>query len=302
MDNLVIDLSNYNYQQYQILFKNDDFYINEIAAYYDTKLSFDGGRIFCLHPEKVGIIKKVIERIINDSEELTDSELYAILNDNFYKELIYTGNSLKKIYLRTYGQKKLYDSFKNNVITFVTGPAGSGKTFLAVVYSYNLLKKGQIKKIVITRPVVESGESLGFLPGDLQQKVDPYLRPIYDSFETLVGSEYLARLIEKGVIEIAPLAYMRGRTLNDACIILDEGQNATIMQMKMFLTRLGFNSKMIITGDITQIDLPASKKSGLIDAINTVKGIDDIGIVNMESKDVVRHQIVSKIIDAYQNK
>ena len=228
--------------------------------------------------------------------------MYAILNDNFYKELIYTGNSLKKIYLRTYGQKKLYDSFKNNVITFVTGPAGSGKTFLAVVYSYNLLKKGQIKKIVITRPVVESGESLGFLPGDLQQKVDPYLRPIYDSFETLVGSEYLARLIEKGIIEIDPLAYMRGRTLNDACIILDEGQNATIMQMKMFLTRLGFNSKMIITGDITQIDLPASKKSGLIDAINTVKGIDDIGIVNMESKDVVRHQIVSKIIDAYQNK
>ena len=298
----MIDLSNYNYQQYQILFKNDDFYINEIAAYYDTKLSFDGGRIFFFFSEKVGIIKKVIVKIIDDSEELTDSELYAILNDNFYKELIYTGNSLKKIYLRTYGQKKLYDSFKNNVITFVTGPAGSSKTFLAVVYSYNLLKKGQIKKIVITRPVVESGESLGFLPGDLQQKVDPYLRPIYDSFETLVGSEYLARLIEKGIIEIAPLAYMRGRTLNDACIILDEGQNATIMQMKMFLTRLGFNSKMIITGDITQIDLPASKKSGLIDAINTVKGIDDIGIVNMESKDVVRHQIVSKIIDAYQNK
>ncbi|MGN1398810.1 MAG: PhoH family protein [Erysipelotrichaceae bacterium] len=301
MDNLVIDLSDYNYQQYQILFKNDDFYINEIAAYYDTELSFNDGKFFCSDNAKVSIIKKVIEKIISE-EDLSDRDFYAILNDNFYKELIFTGNSLKKIYLRTYGQKKLYDSFKSNVITFVTGPAGSGKTFLTVVYSYNLLKKGQIKKIVITRPVVESGESLGFLPGDLQQKVDPYLRPIYDSFETLVGSEYLTRLIEKGIIEIAPLAYMRGRTLNDACIILDEGQNATVMQMKMFLTRLGFNSKMIITGDITQIDLPATKKSGLIDAINTVKGIDDIGIVNMESKDVVRHQIVSKIIDAYQNK
>ena len=147
---------------------------------------------------------------------------------------------------------------------------------------------------------MESGESLGFLPGDLQEKVDPYLRPIYDSFEALVGIENTTKMIEKGIVEIAPLAYMRGRTLNDACVILDEAQNTTETQMKMFLTRLGFNSKMIITGDITQIDLPTNKKSGLIDAMKVVKDIDEIGIIKMQSKDVVRHPVVQKIVDAYK--
>ena len=253
--------------------------------------------------EKVSIIKKALENIIKINKEngtVTTHDVNAVLNDNFYKEFICNGLAGKKYYLRTYGQKLLYDSFRNKVITFVCGPAGTGKTFLAVVYAYDLLKKGEIKKIVITRPVVESGESLGFLPGDLQEKVDPYLRPIYDSFEALVGIENTTKMIEKGIVEIAPLAYMRGRTLNDACVILDEAQNTTETQMKMFLTRLGFNSKMIITGDITQIDLPTNKKSGLIDAMKVVKDIDEIGIIKMQSKDVVRHPVVQKIVDAYK--
>ena len=231
---------------------------------------------------------------------IDSQDVNSILNDNYYKEFIANGIGLKKYYLRTKGQKDLYEAFENNVITIAVGPAGTGKTFLAVVYAYNLLKKGQINKIIITRPVVESGESLGFLPGDLKEKVDPYLRPIYDSFDALISSENTTKLIEKGVLEIAPLAYMRGRTLNDACIILDEAQNTVPSQIKMFMTRLGFNSKMIITGDITQIDLPRSKESGLIEAIKIIKDISEIEVVYMTGKDVVRHPIVQKIIEAYE--
>ena len=236
-----------------------------------------------------------------DYEDVTNIVVNGADN-SFYREAVITGYGSRKFYLRTRGQKVLFDAFHTHDITLVTGPAGTGKTFLAVVYACDLLRKGKVKKIIVTRPVVEAGESLGFLPGDLKEKVDPYLRPIYDSFDSIFGTGSVERLLDKGVIEIAPLAYMRGRTLNDAVVILDEAQNTTSMQIKMFLTRLGFNSKMIITGDITQIDLPNSKQSGLKKAIEIVKDIDEIAIVEMHKGDVVRHPVVQKIIEAYENK
>ena len=185
-------------------------------------------------------------------------------------------------------------------IVFASGVAGTGKTYLAVVYAATLLKKGEIDKIILTRPAVEAGEKLGFLPGDLQDKVDPYLRPLYDAMFDMLGAETFQKYQEKGNIEVAPLAYMRGRTLDDSFIILDEAQNTTPEQMKMFLTRLGFNSKAVITGDITQIDLPDSKKSGLIEAQRVLREVEDIAIVTFTEKDVVRHKIVQDIIKAYE--
>jgi phosphate starvation-inducible PhoH-like protein len=183
---------------------------------------------------------------------------------------------------------------------FGIGPAGTGKTFLAVTLAVTALKRGQVKRIVLTRPAVEAGESLGFLPGDLKEKVDPYLRPVYDALYQILGKEQTTRLMEREIIEIAPLAYMRGRTLEDAFVILDEAQNTTIMQMKMFLTRLGFNSKMIVNGDISQIDLPRKVKSGLIDATEKLSKIPQIDFVHFSAKDVVRHPVVAQIINAYE--
>ncbi len=228
--------------------------------------------------------------------------LHNTVDASFFRNVLITGVGNRSFYIRSQGQKALYEAFEKHDITIVTGPAGTGKTFLAAVYASNMLKKGSIKKIIVTRPVVEAGESLGFLPGDLKEKVDPYLRPIYDSFEAVFGSENVQRMVEKGIIEISPLAYMRGRTLNDAVVILDEAQNTTRMQMKMFLTRLGFNAKMIINGDITQIDLPSHKSSGLIAALQILKDIDEIAIVSMSNSDIVRHPIVQKIIEAYEKK
>jgi len=180
------------------------------------------------------------------------------------------------------------------------GPAGTGKTYLAVAMAVKAFKNHEINRIILTRPAVEAGEKLGFLPGDLQNKVDPYLRPLYDALFDMMGAETFAKYMEKGSIEVAPLAYMRGRTLDDAFIILDEAQNTTREQIKMFLTRLGFNSKMVITGDITQIDLPDAGKSGLVDAIRVLKNVDDIAIVRFSEKDVVRHKLVQDIIKAYE--
>lgn len=192
------------------------------------------------------------------------------------------------------------ETMQKNSIIFSKGSAGTGKTYLAVAYAVSLLKKNQIKKIVITRPVVEAGEKLGFLPGDLKEKVDPYLIPIYDALYDFLGKEQTEKYIEKGVVEIAPLAYMRGRTLDNAIIILDEAQNTTTNQMKMFVTRLGFNSKMIITGDVSQIDLSYKEKSGLIEATNILKGIPGIGIITFNRFDVMRHPLVTKIIARYE--
>lgn len=201
---------------------------------------------------------------------------------------------------KTVGQKKYIDAISKNTIVLGVGPAGTGKTYLAVAMAVKAFKAHEINKIILTRPAVEAGEKLGFLPGDLQNKVDPYLRPLYDALFDMLGAESFAKQMERGCIEVAPLAYMRGRTLDDAFIILDEAQNTTREQFKMFLTRLGFNSKMVITGDITQIDLPDSRKSGLIDAMRVLKGINDIEITRFSEKDVVRHKLVQDIIRAYE--
>ncbi len=206
----------------------------------------------------------------------------------------------KPVKPKTLGQKKYVDAIKNNTITIGVGPAGTGKTYLAVALAVNAFRAKQVNRIILTRPAVEAGEKLGFLPGDLQQKVDPYLRPLYDALFDMLGAENFQRCQERGDIEVAPLAYMRGRTLDDSFIILDEAQNTTGEQMKMFLTRLGFNSKAVVTGDVTQIDLPDGKKSGLKEAVKVLKGIDDIAISHLTGKDVVRHRLVQEIIKAYE--
>ncbi|MCM1286128.1 MAG: PhoH family protein [Acetobacter sp.] len=201
---------------------------------------------------------------------------------------------------KTLGQKKYCEAIRNNTITFGIGPAGTGKTYLAVAMAVTAFRAKEVNRIILTRPAVEAGEKLGFLPGDLQSKVDPYLRPLYDALFDMLGAENFQRCQERGAIEVAPLAYMRGRTLDDSFIILDEAQNTTPEQMKMFLTRLGFNSKMVITGDITQIDLPDGKKSGLKKVIHILRNIDDIAICRFNQKDVVRHKLVQDIVNAYQ--
>ena len=206
----------------------------------------------------------------------------------------------KPIKPKTLGQKKYIDAIENNTITFGIGPAGTGKTYLAVAMAVHAFRDEQVSRIILTRPAVEAGEKLGFLPGDLQDKVDPYLRPLYDAMFDMMGPENFQRNMEKGCIEVAPLAYMRGRTLDDSFIILDEAQNTTPEQMKMFLTRLGFNSKAIVTGDVTQIDLPNAGRSGLIEAVKVLKNIDDIAIMKLTEKDVVRHKLVQDIITAYE--
>ncbi|HEY0827426.1 MAG TPA: PhoH family protein [Bacilli bacterium] len=216
-----------------------------------------------------------------------------------YKGDITTTYRGKPIRVKTFGQRQYVTAIRKGDIVFGIGPAGTGKTYLAVVLAVAALKEGKVKRIVLTRPAVEAGESLGFLPGDLQEKVDPYLRPLYDSLNDVLGPEQVIKSLERGLIEIAPLAYMRGRTLDDAFIILDEAQNTTPMQMKMFLTRLGFGSKMVITGDVTQIDLPHGKKSGLVESERILSGIEEIEFIYFSEQDVVRHSLVQKIIVAY---
>lgn len=207
----------------------------------------------------------------------------------------------KPVKPKTLGQRRYVEAIKNNTITIGVGPAGTGKTYLAVAQAVNAFRAKQVNRIILTRPAVEAGEKLGFLPGDLQQKVDPYLRPLYDALFDMLGAENFQKCQERGDIEVAPLAYMRGRTLDDSFIILDEAQNTTGEQMKMFLTRLGFNSKAVVTGDVTQIDLPDGKRSGLKEAVKVLKGIEDISIIQLTGKDVVRHRLVQEIIKAYEN-
>ena len=206
----------------------------------------------------------------------------------------------KPIKPKTLGQKKYVDSIRDEMITFGLGPAGTGKTYLAMAMAITAFKRNEVSRIILTRPAIEAGEKLGFLPGDLQSKIDPYLRPLYDALYDMMGAESYQRLQERGVLEVAPLAYMRGRTLSDSFIILDEAQNTTPEQMKMFLTRLGFNSKAIVTGDVTQIDLPNAGRSGLVEAVKVLKNIDDIAIMRLTEKDVVRHKLVQDIIAAYE--
>lgn len=221
--------------------------------------------------------------------------------DNFGSDVISVTNRGKPIKAKTIGQKKYVETIKNNTIVLGLGPAGTGKTFLAVAMAVEALRNKSVNRIILTRPAVEAGERLGFLPGDLQSKIDPYLRPLYDALFEMLGPENYARHMERGTIEIAPLAYMRGRTLDDSFIILDEAQNTTPEQMKMFLTRLGYNSKAVVTGDLSQTDLPFGKKSGLSIASRILRGIEGIGIFEFSERDVVRHHLVRKIITAYDN-
>lgn len=220
--------------------------------------------------------------------------------DQLLDDVVAITSKGKPVKCKTVGQKKYVDLLKKKTITFGVGPAGTGKTYLAVAVAVNAFKAKQVDKIILTRPAVEAGEKLGFLPGDLQEKVNPYLRPLYDALQEMLGAETFAKMMERGTIEIAPLAYMRGRTLNNAYVILDEAQNTTREQIKMFLTRLGEGGKMIVTGDLTQIDLPKGINSGLKHAVRILKDIDDIGIIRLTDKDVVRHPLVQQIVKAYE--
>ncbi len=225
----------------------------------------------------------------------------ADLIEELYDDVVAFTFKGKRVKSKTLGQKRYVDALKHHTVTFGVGPAGTGKTYLAVAMAVLAYKNKEVEKIILTRPAVEAGEKLGFLPGDLQTKVDPYLRPLYDALFEFLGPEAFKVLSERGTIEVAPLAYMRGRTLNDAYIILDEAQNCTIEQMKMFLTRFGEGSRVVVTGDITQIDLPRDKRSGLIHALDVLNGVDGISIVRLSAKDVVRHEMVQRIIQAYDN-
>lgn len=265
-------------------------------------------------PEDVKLGEKLIRNlniILKTQKNLNEQDLrYAIElvlsgDDNNIKDLLgdvvaVTANG-KSIKPKTLGQKKYLDSIRKNNIIFSIGPAGTGKTYLAMAMAIQAFKNKEVNRIILTRPAVEAGESLGFLPGDLQEKVDPYLRPIYDALFDIMGYENYIKNVEKGLIEVAPLAYMRGRTLDSAYVILDEAQNTTNEQMKMFLTRLGFGSKAIITGDITQVDLPKGKESGLKTITTILKDIDGIGTVFLSKTDIVRHPLVQKIVEAYEN-
>ena len=263
--------------------------------------------------ENVKKAEKAIESLIllaNKGDQINEQSIryvFSLVKEGAQKELtklnddgICVTTSGKIVKPKTLGQKKYVDAIRDNTIVIGVGPAGTGKTYLAVAMAVKAFRNHEVNKIILTRPAVEAGEKLGFLPGDLQDKVDPYLRPLYDALFEMLGPDTFAKQQERGCIEVAPLAYMRGRTLDDAFIILDEAQNTTPEQMKMFLTRLGFNSKIVITGDITQIDLPESGKSGLIQATKVLKNVDDIFINNFNESDVVRDRLVQDIIKAYE--
>ena len=241
------------------------------------------------------ITEQNLEYFISSAEETDLRELEKMYDD--FICITVNGRPLKP---KTLGQKKYVDLIKNNTIVFGIGPAGTGKTYLAMAMAITAFKNNEVNRIILTRPAIEAGEKLGFLPGDLQQKVDPYLRPLYDALYEIMGAENFMKNMEKGLIEVAPLAYMRGRTLDDSFIILDEAQNTTPEQMKMFLTRMGVGSKVVVTGDVTQIDLPDRTRSGLVDALHILKNVDGIAQCYFTEKDVVRHRLVQEIIKAYE--
>lgn len=295
------------------VFGQFDIYAKKIERTLHVTLIARDGKVKILGDARnVERAKKALEQLTELSkrgnviqEQAVDYTLALMMEDStesvveMDKELICHTLQGKPIKPKTLGQKKYVDAIRDKMITFGLGPAGTGKTYLAMAMAITAFKRNEVGRIILTRPAIEAGEKLGFLPGDLQSKIDPYLRPLYDALYQIMGAESFIKNSEKGLIEVAPLAYMRGRTLDNAFIILDEAQNTTPAQMKMFLTRIGFGSKVVITGDITQKDLPAGQTSGLDVAINVVKDIDDISICRLTSKDVVRHPLVQKIVKAY---
>lgn len=256
-------------------------------------------------------ILKALDNIVEKGNEITEQNLNYLISsseettleevEKLYKDVICLTAMGRPLKAKTLGQKKYIDLIRKNTVVFGIGPAGTGKTYLAMAMAITAFKNNEVNRIILTRPAIEAGEKLGFLPGDLQQKVDPYLRPLYDALYEIMGAENFQRNMEKGLIEVAPLAYMRGRTLDNAFIVLDEAQNTTPEQMKMFLTRIGYGSKAVVTGDLTQIDLVEGKKSGLTEADKILRNIDGIGSITLTNKDVVRHPLVQSIIMAYES-
>lgn len=280
--------------------------IENIASNLDVNIS-NKGSDFIIKGENSALAVSVLQDLLVASKsKIIDFEdidlcIKSLNNPNGEIKSVTIKTSRKHIHIRSTNQQKYVNAILENDAVFAIGPAGTGKTYLAVARAVEALENSDVKRIVLVRPAVEAGEKLGFLPGDLSEKVDPYLRPIYDALYEFIGFERVTKLIEQHVIEVAPLAFMRGRTLNESYIILDEAQNTTIPQMKMFLTRMGFGSKMVITGDVTQIDLPNPSQSGLKDAIKILKNIENIAFCNFDFQDVVRHQLVKKIVSAYDN-
>ncbi len=314
-DKMSISLEGYQLEEIAKLCGPKDSYINIICDAFHGEIIMRDGYLHILHDDikKQQQIRDVIWALLDmivQSVTLSERDvIYACKLADIgkldqlclnHQKAIGRTVSGKLIYPKTIGQRYLFKCMCSSDIVFASGVAGTGKTYLTVVYAATLLKKGEIRKIILTRPAVEAGESLGFLPGDLKEKVDPYLRPLYDALNDVLGSETVEKLIEKEVIEIAPLAYMRGRTLDNAFIILDEAQNTTRAQMKMFLTRMGFQSKIVITGDITQIDLIHKRDSGLLNAKRLLEGIEGISFAELTSLDVVRNPLVQKILERYE--
>lgn len=297
------------------LFGPFDENIKAVCAAFDVRILSENGKISLFGEENnVSIAFDVVNKLcsfLRNGEQVDIGRVNYICDcaksnvldevDQLLGDVVAITNRGKPIKSKTVGQKKYVDLMKKKTITFGIGPAGTGKTYLAVAIAVNAFKAKVVDRIILTRPAVEAGEKLGFLPGDLQEKVNPYLRPLYDALSEMLGAEAYSKMMEKGQIEIAPLAYMRGRTLSNAYVILDEAQNTTKEQIKMFLTRLGENSRMIITGDLTQVDLPSGHTSGLKHAVKILKNIDDIGIIRLSEKDVVRHPLVQQIVKAYES-
>ena len=309
----IVKLEAYNIEQLVNLSGVKDENLEVLEDHFQVEISLRGDEMSIVgSQQQIEKTKKVIysllklivsgvsisRRDVIYAQKLVEKDKLDQLSELYHIKIARTYNG-KLIYPTTLGQKSYYYALKNNDVVFGIGPAGTGKTYLAVVFAVAALKNNEVKKIILTRPAVEAGENLGFLPGDLKEKVDPYLRPLYDALYDMLGVEQTEKLMEKGVIEIAPLAYMRGRTLEDAYVILDEAQNTTDNQMKMFLTRLGFRSKMIVTGDISQIDLPRNTTSGLIRALDILEGVKGISFIHLSAMDVVRHPVVQRIIERY---
>ena len=312
---LNVVISDLKDQQNIVGVKNNN--IKAIESVFNCEITLRGDSIYTnCNEEEIGLLEEIFTLLYEISKldyVISDRDVIYICNsiksgrkDNIlelYNKPLIVGRKVsgKSVNPKTLNQRHYVYNLMNKDITFGVGPAGTGKTYLAVMYAVSLLKEGVVKKIILTRPAVEAGESLGYLPGDLKEKIAPYLRPLYDALYDALGVEATKDLIEKEVIEIAPLAYMRGRTLEHSCVLLDEAQNTTTKQMKMFLTRLGVKSKMIITGDISQIDLPKGVKSGLVEATQILKGINEIGITIFDKDDVIRHLLVAKILARYEN-
>ncbi len=311
-----LDVRFKNIQTFSEVIGINDKHLDVLNRLFDTTIFTKGDDIHIEGEDKdkkhrLETIFSVLIQLVDKSIEISERDVIYIakLNETLAKEDIIdhylnrveitktiTG---KPIYAKTINQKRYLAAIEKNDLTFAIGPAGTGKTYVAVLHAVRLLKNGHIRKIILTRPAVEAGENLGFLPGDLKEKIDPYLRPLYDALYEALGHKQTDELIEKNIIEIAPLAYMRGRTLENAYVVLDEAQNTTKGQMKLFLTRLGFDSKMIVTGDITQIDLPKHQTSGMIHATKLLKGVSGITVINFERVDVIRHPLIQKVLERY---